>query len=241
MSNQTENQPFPFAAIKSCADKQPLACIEGTLTALYGRKTGTNSQGEWSIQNGEIAADGIKYPIFIKDRDELPSGLKNEKIRISSYSGQKGISGLYVMDDSHNGTTTRKIKITPTANIEQVAVSSPSSPQPQPDQPSDNDGGWPDENSLQQPAQQPAQKPAQKPAREPGVVKAKKVMMQLANCQILAAAAVVKVVAPKIKDLTGNGMTEEKLGNMITSLTLESWRKGLHCELPERPLSDEEI
>ena len=260
MNNETPAQPFPFSAIPSCSDKQPIACIEGTLTSLFPRKSGENSQGEWSIQNGEISAEGMTISLFIKDRDELPSGLKNERIRIFARTGQSGLSGIYVMDDSHNGKTTRKIKVTPTAMIEQVTVSGLSSQQPnhqqqqQQQQPPAEEQGWPDENTLQ-PQQQPQQQQppnqhqpqnplpqqSQKPTVDPGIMKAKKVMMQLANAQVLAAKAVTAYVGPEIKKLTGTGLSEEKLGNMITSLTLESWRKGLHCELPTRPLRADEI
>jgi hypothetical protein len=101
-------------------DQMPLPAINGTLTALYPRKTGESSKGPWSFQNGELTQGKAKIKLVFKGLDEpVDKSLKGKDITITAHKGDKGWTGIYSQDNEYQGKTTREIKVTPTATIEQ--------------------------------------------------------------------------------------------------------------------------
>lgn len=119
--NQPMN-PTPFIELAALtAPKTPIACVEGTLTALYPPKeyaSGVNAGKQF--QNGEITSGGLK----IKLKIDAPALVLDEKlykgkiIRIESKSGAKGMSGLYhEIGEYPPGTEKRELRLTGTAII----------------------------------------------------------------------------------------------------------------------------
>ena len=118
-----EMNPTPFSVIKQhLADGAVLECIEGKITKLFPRKSGTGEHGEWSFQNGEMSdAAGDLIEIKWKGCEDVPGSWKGKTVRVYSHKGEKGRTGLYAFDDEYQGKTTRKVKIISTAEMVNAA------------------------------------------------------------------------------------------------------------------------
>ncbi len=102
------------------ADGAVIQAFSGKLIKLYELRTiGAGTDREWTKQNGELqAADGQKIQVeFRRNGDEVPTGWKNKTLLFESVKGDKGTHGIKVIDDTHNGKTTRKLCITGTAEM----------------------------------------------------------------------------------------------------------------------------
>lgn len=249
-------QPFPLSQLGAMADKQNLACIAGTITALYKPKTGTNSTGEWSIQNATLrGTDGIEVGLWLKDRPELPQSAKGQYVILEARQGEKGLSGLYVMDDDYNGKITRKIKVTPTAELHYgnppgAAPAGASQLPPQAGPPQTDwekrqqaaAESWGQEPSA--PASQPppsqnqASQPQAKAAAPDSMKEAERTILQITNLHLTCSRAVIRYEAPTFKKLTGQDMTESQVQGAVASIFIESCRNGLHRNMPTTPLQD---
>jgi hypothetical protein len=233
------------------ADKQNLACIAGTLLQIYKPKTGENSNGPWSIQNVNIkGTDGTEVTLWMKDRPEIPSNQKGRFIILTAKQGEKGLSGLYVMDDEYNGKTTRKIKVTPTAELAyQDGQPQQAPPQQQQQRPpsqgmqnaqqaaAESWGPEPDRPPQQQqsaPAQSGSHQRTQ--GQEDLLKESKRTIIQITNLHLLVAKAVDAVEAPRYKEATGMDMTEGQRQAAIASVFIESTKQGLVRNMPCRPL-----
>ena len=95
----------------------PIPAIKGKLTALYPVKKGESEKGPWSFQNGELTQGNQKIKIVFKGRDPVPMSTKGKEITLLSFHGDRGVSGLYASDNDYNGTVTREIKVTSTAEM----------------------------------------------------------------------------------------------------------------------------
>lgn len=108
-------------------NETPLEAIEGTITAVYPRKSGTTQQGKpWSFQDGAFAdATGAVMKLKLVGCEDFPTSWKGRRVRITSVKSDRGRTGLYALDDEYNGQTTRKIKLTPSHTIVDLAESRP--------------------------------------------------------------------------------------------------------------------
>lgn len=259
----TPVEPFPLNMLKTFIDGQAVGCVEGKLVKLFKQKTGSNSNGDWAIQNGELeAADGTVVPLFIKDRDQLGDSLKNRTIRITAKKGDKGVSGLYVFDDEKNDVIVRKLKVTPTATIDIIDDSPP--PQQRQQQPQDRQQQQPRSQQQEEPRHQSGtghraddwqeepqgqQRQQQKPTTQrthqkaaPGTVaETRQCLMQIANMHLMCATAVVKYEAPAFKAATGQVMTESQVQGATASLFIECCKNGLHRNLESLPFEGDPI
>lgn len=244
-------QPFPLNQLGAMADKQNLACIAGTITSVYKSKNGENSNGPWSIQNIVLkGTDGTEITLWIKDREEIPNTVKGRFIILQAKQGEKGLSGLYVMDDDYNGKITRKIKVTPTCELsyqggepEQSHHGGKTQQAQQPNQVSQAAEEWKqvesqiDHSGHHEPTGEPPAKSKKQPAAD-SIHEAKKSILQIANLHMLCARAVVDYEAPAFKKATGQEMTESMQQGATASIFIESCRNGLHRNMPAAPLAD---
>lgn len=153
MSNQ---QLIRASQLPTMMEGQVVPGIEGTLSRIYEWKDGTNKNGHWSFQNGEITDDqGGKVMLKFTNYDEIAQAAKGQRVRITSNQTQNGIHGVKVFDDDYNEKITRKLKITGAASFE--IVGGGNQPQQQaPQQQQTNAGGYEDPpfDEPQQPTQQ---------------------------------------------------------------------------------------
>ncbi len=242
-------QPFPLSQLGAMADKQNLACIAGTLTKIYKPKTGENSNGQWSIQNAVIkGTDGTEVTLWMKDRPEIPTNQQGRFMILTAKQGDKGLSGLYVMDDDYNGKITRKIKVTPTAELAyQDGQPAPQQQRPQQGMQAAQQAAaesWGPEPQQPETSQAPPQQSRQTPKPQSGehdlIKEAKRTIIQITNLHLLVAKAVDAVEAPRYKEATGMDMTEGQRQAAIASVFIESTKQGLVRNMPCRPLEVED-
>ena len=107
---------IPIADVFGMDHDDTVDAVCGTVTELFPRKNGTNSNGEWSLQNLKLKDQTGEIQIQLKDRDALPQNFKGKAIIIHCNQGQKGKTGLKAKNDNYKGPQ-RIISVTPTAHI----------------------------------------------------------------------------------------------------------------------------
>lgn len=229
-------KPFPFAAFDSLAHNNPVAAIQGTITKLYQQKSGTNSVGPWSIQNGELEADGIILPFMLKDRDSLDQSMKGRTVFMTA-STAKGITGLYAFDDENHGVTTRKLKVTATATIDIIdggRSQAAETPPKQEAQTSFQDPAPTDKFKTETWKETPADKqtPHTRTKEDEAFLEARKTINQIANLHLLCMLAVERYEAPAFKKLSGQDMSESQRQAAAASIFIKADREGLTRSMP---------
>jgi hypothetical protein len=251
-------KPFPLNQLDTCADKQVLPCVAGIASKIYQPRSGTKADGsEWSVQDLELEADGVTVKVKVWDHPEIARHLEKKFVTITA-SDSKGLTALFVHDDTYRGKTTRMLRLTATAGID-FGNSTQQSDAPRRDnRPRDNRNDEPprerEQNHYSDRSQSeppPANDPPPPPTREEiqakkdkeaadGIKDAKKELMKLANLHLLATMVVEKVLAPQYKEVTSREMPEDRRGASISSLIIAGERRGLHLNLPTRPFKEGE-
>lgn len=253
-----DKQPFPLNTLPSMQDGQTIGFIRGVLVKIFPQKSGTHSNGEWSIQNGTIRdASGTEVDLFIKDRREIPQDVKGKTIEITAAnSKQHGLTGIKVMDDDFKGNITRKLKITASATIEQVADGVQSTKAPQgaeqeiplesrPDVDWDVEQHGSSHSIAQEQAEFQAKMEAErqrKAQQQPDPLhESKLTIVQIANLHVLCRMAVERQEAPLVKKLTGRDMGEQEIQSATASLFIKADKLGMHSRMPTRPFKPEDF
>ena len=104
-------------------------------TEVGQRKTGTNANGEWSLQILVLKDNSGQVRLIAWNRDNL-ANLKGQEIIVSSYKGDKGWAGCSIEDKEYNGKKYKQIKLS--SNGELILSMSPTTSAQ-----SSNDGGRP--------------------------------------------------------------------------------------------------
>lgn len=112
-----------------------LPSISGILTSIYPPKTGTNNNGAWSLQNGEISQNGDKIKVCFSNREVIDSSRQGSAIALESKGTKFGLKGVLVKEETHKGQTYIQLRITGTA-----VISFPNS-SPQREAPEPQEGG----------------------------------------------------------------------------------------------------
>lgn len=226
----------PIPEVFQLEPDQIITGIRGTLSKLYKSKTGSNSNGAWSIQGGELTdGQGGKVELFIKDHDEVSQAWKGREIIVTAHKGEKGWSGLYAFDDSYKDKVTRKVKITKTAEI--ALCENPdhtTAAEPPPQRPA---GKPPVTQSA--PANEPRTAATTAEAGAQGIKAAKALALQIGNCQILAAAVVDTQVIPQIKARTGQETCVEMRTSLIMNMCIQLQHAYAHEKLPTHTMKAE--
>ena len=164
------------------------------------------------------------------------SDWKGKAIIIEAKKGDKGFTGCYAMDDTYKGKTTRKIKVTPTAEVSfadevPAAAALPQKPAPTPTQAVQKPAAPAPATTHAAPA-----KPAQKNAgpADPVAAKAYAVAMaiQIANLQLLCLNTVNSYVAVRYEDTTGVKMPAEERHAWAMNLMIQMERENMHMQMP---------
>lgn len=94
-----------------------LPSISGILTSIYPPKTGTNDNGAWSLQNGEISQNGDKIKVCFSNREVIYSSRQGSAINLESKGTKFGLKGVLVKEETYKGQTYIQLRITGTAII----------------------------------------------------------------------------------------------------------------------------
>lgn len=111
-------KPTAVAVIKEhLADGAIVAEFTGTLTSLFKEYKGKNERGDWQKRAGKMRdAAGEEIEVIFWNREVLDSW-KGRVLSLKSVKGEKGTHGVTVIDDVYDGKTTRKLKVTATADV----------------------------------------------------------------------------------------------------------------------------
>lgn len=217
-------KPYPLSQLDACADKQVLPCIAGTASRIFQRRESKpDAQKEWSVQDIELTQNGTTVKVKIWDHPEIARSNEGKPVTITASDG-KGLTGIFVLDDDYDGKITRMIRLTASAEISFETEQSSAPPRHDPP-----------------PAETRQEAPQTKTAAAPTpIVEAKRELMKLANLHLLSTMVVEKVLAPEYKKITGREMPEDRRGASISSLIIAGEKRGLHLNLPTRPMREGE-
>lgn len=111
-------KPTAVAVIKEhLADGAIVGEFTGTLTNLFKEYKGKNDRGEWQKRGGKMRdAAGEEIEVIFWNREVLDNW-KGRVLSLKSVKGEKGTHGVTVIDDTYDGKTTRKLKVTATADV----------------------------------------------------------------------------------------------------------------------------
>lgn len=98
---------------------------------IHKRHSGTNANGEWSLQNLLIRDATGEIKVQLKDREDFPTAFKNRVVCFECNQGPKGKTGLKAKDDEYKGKKSRILSVTPTAQIDLHEQATPATPPPQ--------------------------------------------------------------------------------------------------------------
>jgi hypothetical protein len=115
------------------SDGEIIPALKCRVKAVFDHKSGTNSNGEWAIQNIIVDdAAGAEIKVKVCDKDELPKSIKGKWVHFVCYKGDKGLSGVKVAEDTYKGRTALIVKVTKSADIEtgEVEASAPATEPP---------------------------------------------------------------------------------------------------------------
>lgn len=105
--------------LEHLSDGSPVERFTGTITKLYPMKHRGSGDSAFTKQDGEMKDEaGTVIPVeFRLDGDELNQSRRGVSVTIECVKTAHGLRGLSVMDDTYNNKTTRKLKVTKTANL----------------------------------------------------------------------------------------------------------------------------
>lgn len=106
--------------------------VRGRITEMFKQSKGTNSHGDWALQNITIQDGTGTIKVKVQDRPELPMSYKGREVVIYCHEGDKGLTGIKAKDDTYKNVTSRILSVTPTAHIDLVESAPPAPVQQQP-------------------------------------------------------------------------------------------------------------
>jgi len=226
-----------------------LEAIRGTIKKVYPIKTGTNSHGNWSMQNLLFFDNTGEITIVLKDRAELTKEWADCVVLITAGEHGKKPTGIEAEDNEYNDVVTRRIKVTPSATIEdgrEIADTQqqPTQQQQRPVQPPPSQRAAPPPNYAAEERQEqrnsappPAQRPAAGPQRPPAgsepstqdrLQAVRKTVFSLVTLYNIAHDAAVYHSAT-VFQRHGHVMRPEAVGALATTLFIEANKQGALC------------
>ena len=107
-----------IADIASMDDGDLVSSIKGELTAIYDRRAGIGKNDKpYSFQDCELKDATGKIKVVLNNREGMDKSLKGQVVTIECQKSEKGKTGVYVQDQTYNGITTRKLRVTGSAVI----------------------------------------------------------------------------------------------------------------------------
>lgn len=209
-----------------------IMCTQGTLKKVHPMKTGTNSKGDWSLQNAILEHDGVEVPVLLANHDEIDKSWQGRSVTIEAYKPEgKAWTGVFSFDDTYGGKNERKIKVTATGQISLLEDPKPapkSEPKAEPKHAEPKTQGQPKESDTQQP-QQP-----QKGRMELAVEYAN----QDANLALLCINAVHNYMVPRVKEKLGIDLDDQAKHAWAMNLKIDMQKKGFENCMPTYRIID---
>lgn len=93
---------------------EKIPSTKGKIKSVFDQNSGENDYGQWTIQNVTLidpndAKAEIKVKLF--NQTEIPKNWKGKILYIESGQGQKGISGVEVVNNEYKGKTSKIIEV----------------------------------------------------------------------------------------------------------------------------------
>lgn len=202
--------------------------IQVTLTKLFDRKSGANEHGEWSIQNGEFSDGQTAIPCMFKDRPEISKSWKGRELLIECHRGEKGLNGIVVHIDTHDGKTKKVLRITPTAEVSLVDGGPAPAVEPQ-------KAASKPSNAQQQSKPQQAPPPQEKPVGEKQqLAQVMEEAYQVANLQLLCWKVIDDYSEPRFQQRTGRKLTSEERQQLFANMVITLKEQKAHWKMPKK-------
>lgn len=109
----------PLNELSQLEDGELVMRVEGEITRVFDRKSGTKNDKEWSIQNFMLKDDSGEVRVAAWNHDDL-SSLGGKKVSITAHKSDKGFSGVYCELNEYKGKTTKQLRLTYSARIERL-------------------------------------------------------------------------------------------------------------------------
>lgn len=236
--------------VEDCLALDPgetIPSVKGKICALFERKTGTNSTGEWSLQNGELMDASGKIKFCLVNREELDQSWRGRTVYIQCHEGDRGMTGVKLKEDDYRkveGIVKKMISITATAQIDIAEGSSQRQAAPAP-APAKSNAQPKQTAAPAQPAAKPTQRqtapmqqrtavliaasaqPSTAPSNDAAVRKA---LNKLANLYLHCLMA-GSYVRGQWEANIGGRMTEEQFQACVSSIYIQATRMMLDGQL----------
>jgi hypothetical protein len=221
---------------------EPVLAIRGKLSKLFTRMNGESQYGPWTLQNGQLEADGQTIKVVFSNRDEIPGDWRNEIIELRCVKGSKGgWSGVKRTIDKKDKTPT----LTVSDKGEVIHYRSEHQPEPQ----TAPANGQPKASGSPQGAPQPSGSGvvprADEYASEAGTVAMKSVaekmadgmnqMYQIANTQYAALMTVHEYLVPLLKE-KGITIDPQQEAALVQNMLIQMYYQKGHHYFPGKRL-----
>lgn len=203
----------------------PIPRITGTVKKIWERKTGSNDNGDWSMQSGILSDNGGEIKFTMSGFGEFPYK-EGTKVIFRSKEGKKGMTGVKVKAVEYQGKSSVVLWVTPTAIVLSDSEESDAIPME-----FDEKG---ESTTSTKPQSQPKASVEPKkaiPANGVNVVKHR--LMQMANFRALCDSTV--------DYLYGDEADPQLKKDVSSCFFIQGLREGLEKQLPDnKPLSKKE-
>lgn len=109
----------PLNEINQLEDGELVMRVEGEITRVFDRKSGTKGDKDWAIQNFILKDDSGEIRVGAWNHDDL-SSLSGKKVSITAHKSDKGFSGVYCELNDYKGKQSKQLRLTYTAKIERL-------------------------------------------------------------------------------------------------------------------------
>lgn len=228
----------PLSEVINLDIGEKVPSTKGKLKSVFDIKTGENDNGTWSLQSIVLTDGPVEMRVKIWGHDVIPKSWRGKTVYISSKQGEKGLTGVSVIQDTYKWTQGQPIKknlevkegaevslteadagasdSTPATKPQAAASSTPPSHAPTPSAPATA-------------AKAPVPVDPISAGRDQ-IIRAKRFIAREMNGYELVVRA-VRHLGKKLHD-EGTPLTEEHLEKICASLFITATRDGCFNELP---------
>lgn len=258
-NERKEDDPMRLIPIKdllAMEEEEAVPAFRGTIKRVFGRSTGENEHGSYSIQNLVVVDPGndkVELKVKLKDQEEVPEKAKGRSLYVESNRGDRGMTGIKIKVETYQGKQRKFANVTKTATVTLLDRNAPTpSSTPAPETGERPPVGSPEEQgeapaAPQRPAAPatsapasasppPPSKPADgKPKRDPKQHEAELVLIQQANLW-RRCLAVMHKTAEAYAAATGEKLDGETIRSGTSTLFIQGARDGLYRSMPKELL-----
>lgn len=199
----------------------PIPRITGKIKVLFDRKTGTNDNGEWSMESGIMVDGEDEIKFTLSGCPKLPYS-KGETVVFRCKEGKKGLTGVKIKTDEYKGKNEPVVWVTPSSVI-------CSGSEETDDIPMEFDKSGESMTATEARSAPKANVEPKKAIPADGVQEVKKRVMQYVN---------LRYITDEAADFICQGSISADLKKDVSScFFIQGIRDGLHLKLPDsKPL-----